>query len=245
MFSVKPKFRSAKVLSATLLAISLTVPALADEKDEAMAKKLTILLRSARAVISANPKMIGDPTTAGLKIEEFMDSTKKNYTKTMGTALDDDATKNLMKAIEEVASNAIGGKYKDRWTTGVEYPGKFLPARFAAEVSTQFSALSTGKYVLKLTVPNKFLVNKANQADDWETGVIDGKFLKPGWQRGQIYFEQASYKGKPAFRGIVPEYYDTTCLKCHGADEGKRIHAGKVEGKIGDVGGAISVAIIK
>lgn len=246
--------KQSKVLTlfsfVTLIAVSgaATPPtARAEDKDEALARKLTLLLRSARAMISSNPKMIADPTTAGLKAADLMDGAKKNYIKATGAALDDtdEATSKLLKAIGEVFEGAVGGKYKDRWTTGVEYPGKFLPARFATEVSSKFSQMTDGKYVLRLTVPDKFLVNKDNKADEWESGVIEGKFLKPDWQRGKVYFENATYRGKPAYRAIVPEYYDATCLKCHGGTEGSRIHGSKAVGQLGNVGGAISVVITK
>lgn len=234
----------------TLIAVSgaSAIPsARADDKDEALARKLTLLLRSARAMVSSNPKMIADPSSAGLKTADLVEGAKKNYIKATGAALDDsdEATSKLLKAINEVFEAAVSGKYKDRWTTGVEYPGKFLPARFATEVSSKFSQMTDGKYVMRLTVPDKFLVNKDNKADEWESGVIEGKFLKADWQRGKVYFENATYRGKPAYRAIVPEYYDTTCLKCHGGTEGSRIHASKAVGQLGNVGGAISVVIAK
>ena len=55
----------------------------------------------------------------------------------------------------------------------------------------------------------------------------------------------AMKKGKQAFRLILPEYYKESCLGCHGGPKGERdITGGKKEGGVlGELGGAISVAI--
>ncbi len=44
---------------------------------------------------------------------------------------------------------------------------------------------------------------------------------------------------------MVPEYYKQSCLACHGEPKGKRdITGGRKEGgKLGELGGAISVVI--
>jgi hypothetical protein len=55
----------------------------------------------------------------------------------------------------------------------------------------------------------------------------------------------ATHNGKKAFRLILPEYYKAGCMGCHGGANGAKIHAGKSEGKVGELGGAISVAIYK
>ena len=53
----------------------------------------------------------------------------------------------------------------------------------------------------------------------------------------------ASYRD--AFRLLIPEYYGKSCLGCHGEPKGERdITGGKKEGgRLGELGGAISVSI--
>ena len=57
----------------------------------------------------------------------------------------------------------------------------------------------------------------------------------------------AKKKGRNAFRLILPEYYKQSCLSCHGGPKGERdITGGKKEGgKLGELGGAISVTLFK
>ena len=51
--------------------------------------------------------------------------------------------------------------------------------------------------------------------------------------------------GKQAYRLILPEYYKQSCLACHGQPKGAiDITGGKKEGgRLGELGGAISVVI--
>ena len=57
--------------------------------------------------------------------------------------------------------------------------------------------------------------------------------------------QEAQLNGRRAYRVLIPEYYETSCLACHGEPKGSEdITGGKKEGaKLGDLGGAISAAI--
>ncbi len=87
--------------------------------------------------------------------------------------------------------------------------------------------------------------NRANAPDAWEAKVIETMFKQSGWPKGKVFTETRMHKGKRAFRLILPEYYKPSCLGCHGNSKGARdITGGKKEGgKLGELGGAISVAI--
>jgi len=201
------------------------------------ATKLTTLLRSARSV-TVNKKTIGDPTT--FDVAKFMKKTKKNYLRASGGKLDesDPMLKKLLTAIEYVITNAKAGKYSGKWTSGT-YANKFLPARFARETGIKFGELTGGKATIKLTTSSGLLVNPSNKADTWENNIIEKKFLTKGWEKNKIFHEKTG----AGFRLILPEYYKSGCLKCHGGDAGKAIHPSKKAGNLGDFGGAISVTL--
>ena len=98
---------------------------------------------------------------------------------------------------------------------------------------------------IKLTAPKAYVRNRANRPDKWEHTVIGNKFKSAGWEKNEAFFETSDHKGKASFRLLIPEYYKESCLGCHGQPKGDRdITGGKKEGgKLGELGGAISVVI--
>jgi len=88
--------------------------------------------------------------------------------------------------------------------------------------------------------------NRANRPDKWESEVIEGTFKSAGYDKKYVS-EVTQKKGKDAFRLILPEYYKESCLSCHGDPKGELdITGGKKEGgKLGELGGAISVTLYK
>ncbi len=214
--------------------------------DEAVAKELTILLKASRAVLVQNKPLIKNPTGAGIDVDKFMGFTYANYKKMAGKPFKrmrgpvGKAQSMLILAIKDVVGDVVSGKDKD-----LDPKGRFLPAIFARKAATQFGKVSGGKMYLKLTTQDKYLVNASNKADAWEKGVIDKKFLNEDWDKGKTFSQMAKHNGKKAFRLILPEYYKGGCMGCHGGDNGAKIHASKKPGKVGELGGAISVAIYK
>jgi len=220
---------------ALIMMLGLQPLALADIKETAT--DLTTLLRSARAV-TVNKQTIADPTQFNVK--KFIKKTKKNYLRSAGKKFDksNERLMQLMEAIEFVITNAKDGKYADKWPSG-PYANKFLPARFARETGLKFTELTGGKGTLKLTTSNALLVNPDNKVDDWENNIIENKFLKGDWTRNAAFSESTAN----GYRLILPEYYKSGCLGCHGGENGKAIHAQPVEGHLGDFGGAISITL--
>ena len=220
--------------------------------NEDIAVSLATLLRSARAVISKNQKHINDASvgdkgiTADL-VEKVARQNYKKATKTELSAIDANSRQGKfiaaqIKAIRDVmdgAQDSINRK-------GVGLKG-FLPAIFARLVTEKFGANTGGKATLKLTAPKNLVRNRANRPDKWEHNVIEKQFKSAGYPKGKHVTEETSYKGKPAFRLILPEYYGKSCLGCHGKPKGARdITGGKKEGGVlGQLGGAISVVILK
>jgi hypothetical protein len=77
--------------------------------------------------------------------------------------------------------------------------------------------------------------------------VLEHKFSNPDWPKGEPFTEAVSVDGRPAFRVIVPEYYVSSCLSCHGEPAGETDITGypKEGGKEGDLGAAISITLFE
>ena len=112
-------------------------------------------------------------------------------------------------------------------------------------MATAFSRHSDGAARLKLTAPKEYVRNRANRPDAWEHDAINTVFKASGHEKGSHYAESTTHKGRSAFRLIIPEYYGESCLGCHGEPKGALdITGGKKEGgKLGELGGAISVIL--
>ena len=212
--------------------------------------EIATLFRSARAVVSKNQKLINDPTKGdkGLTGKKVIEVAKENYEKATGSAfapaeeetLKGQAQKGLFDAIAEVMTQAQGLINEK----GKGFKG-FLPAVFAKQVADNFSANLDGKMFIKLTAPKVYVRNRGNRPDAWEHEVIESKFKSSDWKTNQTFSEEHEHKGKSAYRLLIPEYYKESCLGCHGEPKGEKdITGGKKEGgKLGELGGAISVVI--
>ena len=225
---------------------------LAAVSDEEVAVSLATLLRASRAVISKNQKHINDPSVGdkGLSADVVVKTAKENYTAATGKSLDDIDPGSLqgkliqaeLRAIADVMDAAQENiNQKDVGLKG------FLPAVFARLVTQNFKTAAGGLATLKLTAPKKLVRNRANRPDKWEHNIIENVFKSADHPKNQHVTETTKIKGKDAFRLILPEYYKQSCLACHGEPKGERdITGGKKEGgKLGQLGGAISVAIFK
>jgi len=121
----------------------------------------------------------------------------------------------------------------------------FLPAVFAAQVAERFTKTMDGKAVIKLTAPSDLVRNRRNRPDEWESNAIETYLRTAAWEKDKPFAEVAKHKGRSAQRMILPEYYGESCLSCHGGPKGELDITGgaKEGGKLGDLGGAISIAI--
>lgn len=222
--------------------------AMAKSKDmenyDALAHDLALFIREARSVVSKRPKFIHNPSEVHMTPDQFIQLTERNFARSFGkgSAQRFEETKMLKHSIRYVIEKAVSGNYKNRWSEGL-YQGKFLPARFAGEVALHFSHTPGNRISVKLTAPDRFLVNEKNESDDWERKVFNTNFLKD-WPKNKSYTEVVEEKNQKIFRFMLPEYYKRDCIGCHGGEEGRRIHKGKVSGMLGDIGGAISVSIL-
>jgi Protein of unknown function (DUF4239)/Protein of unknown function (DUF3365) len=215
----------------------------------AIAIDVAQLLRAARQVISDQQDLInrpgtGKPLTAGYVI----DAAQSNYANTTGhelPVLDPASEEGWMLQAELQAIQAVMDEAQplindpDRGFKG------FIPVVFAQRVAVRFSKTMHELAFLRVTAPPELVRNPANEPDGWESAVIQDRFRSPDWHKGDFVAEEAALNGKRAFRLLIPEYYDASCLACHGEPKGAiDITGGKKEGgKLGDLGGAISASI--
>lgn len=245
---------SVRLISLGLVAITIALfvslrPVHAATNEE-IAQSLATLLRSARAVISDKQKHINNPDIGdkGITADFVISTAKQNYMNATGTDLDSIDRSTLHGELIEAELRAIREVMDEAQSTineeGVGLKG-FLPAVFARLVTQGFKNHADGKATLKLTAPKDYVRNRANRPDKWEHKVIEEMFRSPDHPTGEAFAESTQVKGKDAYRLILPEYYKESCLACHGEPKGERdITGGKKEGgKLGELGGAISVVI--
>jgi Protein of unknown function (DUF3365) len=234
-------------LTICLLTIPETALSAVDSELE-ISSELTTLFRSARAVISKNQKHINDASVGdkGLTGEAVLEKALENYRSAKGYALDQStatpAQKAMLASVKLVMADAQGLINEK----GKGFKG-FLPAIFARQVARSFSTTMEGKMKIKLTAPKSYVRNRANRPDKWESNVIESHFKNASYEKGKPYSEITEYKGRKAFRYILPEYYGPSCLGCHGEPKGELdITGGKKEGgKLNELGGAISLIILE
>ena len=207
---------------------------------------LTSLLRSARQVMSDEE----DAMNAGKVIsgKRLVERTRTKYAEQTGHALpnlDPTSAEGRMlqaeiEAIQEVMDEAEQSNLHSHRSFQA-----LLPAVFAYRVAARFTG-KVGEFAyVKLTAPAELIRHQPNFPDAWENDVIKEKFESPGWKKGEFVEQVAELNGRKADRVIIPEYYEASCLACHGEPKGSvDITGGKKEGgKLGDLGGAISAAI--
>ncbi len=220
--------------------------------DEEIAVSLASLLRASRAVISKNQKHINDPKVGdkGLSSAMVVKTAKANYKAATGNSLDDIGADTpqgkLIQAELQAITEVMDGAQENINRKDVGLKG-FLPAVFARLVTQKFKASAGGAATLKLTAPKEWVRNRANRPDKWEHNIIQNTFKSADHPKNKHITETTKVKGKNAFRLILPEYYKKSCLSCHGEPKGEKdITGGKKEGgKLGQLGGAISVVLYK
>ena len=222
------------------------------DDDVATANSLAAMLRAARTVVSRHQAEINDPNVGdkGLTGMRALAEAKTGYRQATGEDADavDPATRRgrllrmQMDAIKEVFDDnqsAINEK-------GVAFKG-FIPAIFGRLVNESFGRRAGTEASVKVTAPPDLVRNLKAEPDSWEKQVIAGAFLKPGWPKGKAFSALADANGRTAFRLASPEYYDASCLSCHGKPKGDIDITGyPKEGRAaGDLGGVISIALYR
>lgn len=226
------------------------------DSDEAVeletALRLASLLREARAVIGANQDLINDPERGekGLTGAVVLEVARENYRKANGVPPLYDGQDAREAALISAQMRAIGDVMAENQSTinreGVGFKG-FVPAVFGRLVNERFYELEGDQAVIKVTAPPHLVRNRKARPDDWEIGVIADHLTSEDWPRNKIFAAEADYKGQPAYRVLVPEYYSEGCIACHGGPKGEIDVTGypKEGGQVGDLGGVISISLMR
>jgi hypothetical protein len=220
------------------------------DNDRQIADELAAMLRAGRTVISNNQARINDPalgdkglTGAAVLAESvklFVQATGRDPDKFARGSREDTLIKAQMAAIAEVVDanqttiNAKGQGFKG-----------FIPAVFARLVNEAFERRVGAVAAMKVTAPLDLVRNRKSLPDGWEKDVIGSKFLDAAWPKGQVFAAETTVSGRAAFRLAVPEYYNASCLSCHGGPKGDIDVTGypKEGGQEKDLGGVISVTL--
>lgn len=222
------------------------------DDDAAIAKSLADMLRAARQVISSNQSRINDPNLGdkGLSGQVVLKQAVEIYIKATGTdpASIDPASRlgRLLRIQMDAIVEATDANQATINVKGVGFKA-FIPAVFARLVNEAFESHAKDEAQIKVTAPEQLVRNRKSRPDEWEADVIRSKLLQADWPRGQAYTADAFTKGRSAYRMMMPEYYASSCLSCHGSPKGETDITGypKEGGKEGDLGAVISVTLFK
>jgi len=246
-----------RLFAVFLTGISLSAlhgPASAAENDPEfeIAIDLATMLRSARSIIAQNQKLINDPAIGdkGLGGDVVQARALEKFEKTKGEGTTDINASTLRGRLLKAQIDAIGRVMEDNQSLinqkGVALKG-FVPAVFARLVNEQFQRSMGQEAEIKVTAPPELIRNRKARPDPWEVEAIRTSLSSPDWKKGTIFSAAAENRGRAAFRVLVPEYYGQGCLACHGAPKGELDVTGypKEGGKLGDLGGVISVTLYR
>jgi hypothetical protein len=220
--------------------------------EAALGHHLATLLRAGRSVISEHQDLINDPAIGdkGIDGDSVVAEATAIYTERTGRPpVTDDMpererrlTEALIAAMREVA---------DEHEAQIDTPGvgfkAFIPAVYGRLVGERFAERMGDEALLKVTAPEEIVRNRKALPDEWERGVLESRFTRPDWPKGEAFTEQAEVDGRPAFRMLMPEYYSASCLTCHGEPAGEVDVTGyPKEGRAeGDLAGAISITLFE
>ncbi len=240
------------VVALMVLCIGAATATAAQRTDEEVASSLADLLRSARGVVSANQSLINDPAVAdkGLTGEVVLAEALKRYGQSTGEDLsqidDDSRYGRAMSALQKAIAQVIDEHQSTINVPDVGFKG-FIPAVFARLTNERFGALMQGEAEMKVTAPKELVRNRKARPDSWEAQIIDTKLLSPDWPRGDPFMASSTIKGREAFRFLIPEYYQASCLSCHGQPKGELDVTGypKEGGEEGALGAVISVTLYR
>jgi Protein of unknown function (DUF3365) len=241
------------VASGLILMAGMPSPgSAADEQDIDIALNLAQFLRSARTVISSNQDLINNPDVGdkGLDGETVVAAAMEKYQLATGTDPNSLDPASLEGRLHQAQMDAIISVMEENQATinkqGLGFKG-FVPAVFARLVNENFRT-NVGQIAdVKVTAPPELVRNRKALPDDWESQIIESELMKSDWPKDKIYTAQVPKNGREAFRILIPEYYSEGCLSCHGEPRGEIDVTGypKEGGKLGDLGGVISIALFR
>lgn len=241
------------LLLSLLVATTFSTRAQTGEDQELeTALRLASLLREARAVIGSYQDVINDPTgkDKGLTGDFVLGIARDRYIEANSVPPLYDGQNPREAELIMAQMTAIREVMEDNQTTinseGIAFKG-FVPAVFGRLVNERFYQLVGDQAVIKVTAPPELVRNRKARPDSWEAGIISDLLMSEDWPKNDIFAAEAPFDNQPAFRVLVPEYYSAGCISCHGGPEGDIDVTGypKEGGKVGDLGGVISISLMR
>lgn len=213
-------------------------------------KSLADMLLAGETVISREQDRINDPKLGekGLSGDALIERTREIYRKATGVdpSTVDPASRHgrLLRVQMDAIVEVMDANQATINAKATGFKG-FIPAVFARLVNEAFARRAKGEAEVKVTGPPDRIRNRKARPDAWETDVIKSKLLASSWPRDQAYSDVVETRGRPAFRVMVPQYYDETCLACHGSPKGEVDITGypKEGAKLDELGGVISIIL--
>ncbi len=210
------------------------------------AKLVALMFDTGRVVVGEFQELINDKSKgnkgftsdffAQHVIEKFEKETKLTWGNLAEESIPPQAKK-LLPVLLDAQKSIIQERQTLINLKGVGFKG-FIPATFGTTASLRFRSMSD--VYLKQTA--SVVRNARNTPDQYELSVLK-KFSSPSYPQGEPLAE--SIDGGKKVRLMVPLYYQEHCLSCHGEPKGARDKTGhpKEGGKLGEIGGAISVRL--
>jgi hypothetical protein len=189
--------------------------------DHSVLLHLTTLLRCARQVITDRPHLTG---------KELIEEASAKYAEQTGhpvPSLDPTSTEGQMLQAEMDAMREVMDELNGASGSA---PRGSPQAAFVWRAAERFNRKVGTLAYMKMTAPAELIRHPPNAPDAWEGRTIGNKLQAKGWKKGESVEEEAGLNGRKAWRVLIPEYYETSCLECH-------------SGKAGALGGAVSAAI--
>lgn len=223
-----------------------------DATDLETGKHLADILRAGRSVISANQSLINDPALAdkGFTGDVVLAGVDETHEARVGappiTPELSDRDRRLIEAQMQAMARIVDQHQAEINREGVGFKG-FIPAVFARLTNEEFGNLAGDEARVRVTAPMELVRNRKARPDAWEREVIETRLSSADWPNGEPYAEVVDYEGRPAFRMLIPEYYNDSCLSCHGGPKGEQDVTGypKEGGAAGDLAGAISIVLFR
>lgn len=224
--------------------------ALAVERAEAeeTARLLAKALSAGRRVIDQNQTLIDD-SHRGDKgftpevfeqqlIQEFLKQTGIDLSRIQNTPASitvPPLARELLPAFVVASKEVIRDAQVVINQRGIGYKN-FIPATYGSQAAARFSKQSHVRLKQTTLQPR----NPKNEPDEYEASVL--KWLS-GRPRAEAYVSELTDHGQ-TLRVVMPIYYATACLTCHGEPKGDLDISGypKEGAHEGDLAGAITVA---
>jgi hypothetical protein len=223
----------------------------AEEEQLHAALVLAGVLRAARSVVAGHQALINDPERGdkGLTGDAVVSQTLEQFKSQTGSDLQTALPPKLRRLVDaelEAIREVMDDNQNRINRQGVGFKG-FVPAVFGRLVTEALQRRVGEEVLIKITAPPELVRNRKARPDSWETTVIKEKLLSEAWPTDKVYAEMTKLDDRPAFRVMVPEYYSSGCLACHGEPKDEIDITGypKEGGKVGDLGGVISITLFR